>query len=197
MPVSPVDLQGIVALILRRAHQQGYIIPREVREELAAAGLSELLWKEVVSLASPPLRYCRGRYHYVPPSSATLRARVRQEQRQLQSIRRAVRRLIRLYKVLPVPQERRLHHRIELIRPIHVQTEDGRTIHLLTRDISLSGIRLLASGKLLGHKLRLWIPRPEDSRESFCFLVHILWSAVVGDGLYENGGIFLELLETK
>jgi hypothetical protein len=46
----------------------------------------------------------------------------------------------------------------------------------------------------MGQKLRVWIPRPGKANESHCFLVQILWSASVGDDLFENGGIFLELL---
>jgi hypothetical protein len=32
------DLQAIVAAVLRRAQRQGFVVPREVRQELAGAG---------------------------------------------------------------------------------------------------------------------------------------------------------------
>jgi hypothetical protein len=32
--------------------------------------------------------------------------------------------------------------------------------------------------------------------EPLCFLTRILWTCAVGDGLFENGGVFLEKIET-
>jgi hypothetical protein len=194
--MSQTDLQGIVNLVLRRAHRQGFVVPREVREELTQAGMAQSLWKDVLAQARNSLRYDHGRYYYLPSSIAHLRARARQEKLHAREVQRAIRQLIRLYKDLPVSVDRRIHPRIDLIQPVRVQTEDRRTVNLLTRDISIAGIRMLGTCNLLGQKIRVWIPRPRgDGVQSYCFLVHILWSATVGDELYENGGIFLEILE--
>src|SRR5579883_1480614 len=84
------NLQGIAELVVRRAQRQGYVIPREVREELTHAGLSEDLWKEVVAVARPALRYRQGRFYYHTPVSA----RLREEQSQQRDVHRAVRELL-------------------------------------------------------------------------------------------------------
>ena len=56
------SLRGAAELVTRRARRQGYIVPQEVREELAHAGVPEDLWKDVVALARPSLSYRRGKY---------------------------------------------------------------------------------------------------------------------------------------
>jgi hypothetical protein len=192
--MSRIDLEGIVTLVLRRAHSQGSIGAREIREELELAGLSPVLWKDVLAQARPSLRYRQGRYHFVPPSATHLRKRARQEQSQSRAIRKAARQLIRLYRSVPVASERRVHARIQMVLPLQVQTERRRLLRMLSRDISVTGIRLLGNCPLLGQKVRVCIPFPTAGGESYCFLVHVLWSVPVGDGLVENGGAFLDLL---
>src|SRR5262245_22114158 len=44
------NLQGVAELVVRRAQRQGFIVPREVREELNRAGVPSELWKDVVAL---------------------------------------------------------------------------------------------------------------------------------------------------
>jgi len=183
------DLQGIADTVVRRAQRQGFLVSREVREELAGAGLAEELWKDVVALARPALKLRQGRYYYTTPVSQ----RVRQEQSRQRSLQRAVRQLIRQYRAEARPQERRGEDRMDYIQPVKVRTEDGREITLLSRDLSATGIRLIGSRSFLGQKLHILIPRPGEEA-AWDFLVHILWTCSVGDNLYENGGPFLELV---
>jgi hypothetical protein len=71
-----------------------------------------------------------------------------------------------------------------------VRTEEGKDFTLLSRDLSATGIRLLGTQRLLGHKVQLELPGDPGCR----LLVRILWTCAVGDDLFENGGSFLELL---
>ena len=103
------NLQGVAEFVVRRAQRQGYVVPREVREELAQAGVSESLWKDVLALARPSLSYRRGRYYYRAPVSA----RVREEQSQQRHIGRAVRRLMRQHRGGTAAVERREEDRVE------------------------------------------------------------------------------------
>jgi len=183
------DLQAVAATVLRRAQRQGFIVPREVREELSGAGLSEDLWKEVVGLARPTLTYRKGRYYYASPVSA----RVEQEKEQQRVIQRAVRQLIRQHRAAAARIERRQHDRIDFIQPVRVSTEDRREMTLLSRDISTTGLRLIGTRSLLGQKVRVMIPRGQDAAPR-CFLVRIVWTCAVGDTLFENGGTFLEVV---
>jgi hypothetical protein len=184
------DLQGIAEAVVRRAQRQGFVLPREVREELAGAGQAEELWKDVVALARPALKRRQGCYYYTAPVSA----RVRQEQSRQRTLQRAVRQLIRQYRAAARPQERRGEDRMDFIQPVQVRTEDGRAHTLLSRDLSATGIRLIGSRGFLGQKLHVLIPRPGEEA-SWDFLVHILWTCAVGDNLYENGGPFLEVAQ--
>src|SRR5262249_44492960 len=113
--------------------------------------------------------------------------------KQQQLIHRAVRQLTRRYKAASTDVDRRMHGRTHFIRPVQATTDGGRTMKLLARDISLSGVRLLSTHSLLGQQLRVRIPLEEDSPEAHSFVVRILWSAIVADGLYDNGGVFLEM----
>ena len=74
-----VNLQGIAEQIVHRARRQGYVSPREVREELTQAGFQEELWKDVVAQTRPALIYQSGRYYFPVALSAgaagNLRAR--------------------------------------------------------------------------------------------------------------------------
>ena len=69
-----------------------------------------------------------------------------------------------------------------------VRTEDGREFTLLSRDLSATGIRLIGTRRLLGHKVHVIIT---SGGVSLDFLVRILWTCPVGDDLVENGGTFL------
>jgi hypothetical protein len=182
------NLQGIADLVIRRAQRQGSLVPLDIREELTQAGVSDAYWKEVVALARPALRYRQGRYYYTAPISQ----RVRQEQEHQRNIHQAVRQLIRQHRAAGLV-ERREQDRIDFIQPIRVRTEDDREFSLLSRDLSATGIRLIGTQRLLGQKVRVLIPQPESSTP-WNFLVRILWTCAVGDGLFENGGTFVEVV---
>jgi hypothetical protein len=186
-PMTETDLQRIADAVVERARQQGFVVPREVREELTRAGLSDTLWKDVLALARASLSYRRNRYYYVPAVSD----RVRQEQQQQEGLHQAVRQLIEHYRSIPTPVERREQDRIDFVQPVKVQTEDGHEFTLLSRDLSPTGIRLVGTRRLLGHKLRVRLPG-NSAHGPWCFLVRVLWTCALGEDLFENGGEFLE-----
>jgi hypothetical protein len=189
LTVVPPSLQGVADAVVRRAQRQGFVIPREVREELAQANEKESLWKDVVALGRGALTYRHGRYYYTTPVSD----RVRREQTQLRDIQKAVRQLIRQYRAAASEVERRGEERCEFIQPVKVFTEDDREFTLLSRDISPTGIRLIGTRRFLGQKIRVKIPRT-DSTTPCSFLVRVLWTCAISDDLFENGGTFIELV---
>jgi hypothetical protein len=182
-------LQGVANAVLRRAQKQGFVVPREVRAELAGLGLSGDLWKEVISLVHPPLDYQRGRYYY----STSGEGRLEEEKRQQREVLQVIRQLIRQQRAL-VKTERRNQERIDFVQQIKLFTEDDRELNVLSRDISTKGLRFIASRGLLGQRVRVVISRPDNSAP-ICFVVRILWTCIVGDGLFENGGNVLSVLQ--
>jgi len=184
------DLSNVTAAVVSRAREHGFVLPREVREQLTAAGLSEGLWKDVVELARPLLHLRGGRYYY----AARVSERARKQQDQEQAVRRAVRQLIRVHRAAAAAVERRGQDRIDFIQPVTVQTEDGREFTLLSRDLSTTGIRLIGTRRLLGQKVRVLVPQP-DGGAAWSFLVRILWTCAVGEDLFENGGALLEVVK--
>lgn len=187
--MSSTDLQRLALTVVSRARSQGFVRPREIRQELAQAGIPDACWKEVVTLARPQLSYRQGRYHYVSP----LAARLRDAQHTKRAVQRAVRQMVQAYKRLIAQQvERRHHQRFHLFLPVTVLTADQRELHLLSRDISDSGIRLIGAYQLQGQKVRLTIAADEPGAQPWRFLVQVLWSSEVGDHMYENGGLFVE-----
>ncbi len=195
--MSRTSLQQVADAVRRLAQRDGYIVARQVREALSAAGLAETQWKQVIALVGPSLSYRSGRYAYVPAGPSRMKARVRRDQQHHRQIDRAVRRLIRQQRAAEaVMIERRNARRINYVQPIEVRTADQRTLHHLTREISVSGIRLIGTCSLQGQKVQIWVPRPgaPGNSEHYGFVVQILWSAEVGDNLFENGGIFLDML---
>ncbi len=181
------NLQDIADSVVRRAERQGFVVPREIREEVTRAGLAEDAWKEVLELARPSLNYRHGRYYHLHAVSE----RFQQEQDQQKLIQAAIRQLIQQHKRNAARFERRDQERIDFIQPVEVQTDDGRTYQLLSRDISASGIRLIGTRSFLGQKVRLTIPRCGD-QGPWSFVLRVLWTCAVGDELFENGGMFLE-----
>lgn len=181
------DLHGIASAVIRRAERQGYVVSRDIRAELAAAGLPEDRWKEVVALARDSLSLRSGRYHYINP----LPARPHPQQQQRQAIREAIRHLLDGHRQTAARDNRRQEERVDFLHPVTVRTEDGRELQLLSRDLSPTGIRLIGTRSLLGQKVRVLLPAAEGG-EPCAFLVRILWTGAVGDGLFENGGTFLE-----
>ncbi len=188
------DLRPVAEAVVRRAREHGFVLRREVRAELAAAGLSESLWKDVVGLAGPSLRYRGGRYYHADAASD----RARRQRDQQQVVRRAVRQIVRAYRSAARADERREESRVDFIQPVRVHTEDGRSFTLLSRDLSATGIRLIGTHRLLGQRVRVAIAPPgrigaaEAAGEGWSFVVRILWTCAVGDDLFENGGTFLE-----
>jgi hypothetical protein len=189
-PMIMSELQGVANTVIRRAQRQGFVLPREVREEVAQAGVAEDLWKDVLALARSSLSYRQGRYYYINAVSG----RVMQEHRLQRLIQRAIRQLIRQHKKSTTKAERRRQDRIDFVQPVKVTTDDGREFTLLSRDISTTGIRLISARGLLGQRVRVHIPQAEGDG-SWCFVVRILWTCAVGDGLFENGGVFLDLAD--
>ena len=183
------ELRGVVDTVLRRAQRQGYVVPRDVREELTQAGLPDEQWKDVLDLARGSLHYRQGRYYFLQAVSP----RLHEQQSQQQIVFHAVRDLIRRQQAARAENERRQQDRIDFLHPASVETEDNRTFRVLTRDLSPTGIRLLGSRSLLGQKVRVELAG-NGGREC-TFLVRILWSCAVGDDLFENGGSFLGMAD--
>jgi hypothetical protein len=183
------DLQSVADTVVRRAQRQGYVVPREVRAELALAGLPEGRWKDVLALARESLHYRQGRYYYLDDVSPALR----EQQSQQQRVANAVRQILRRHRATAAERERREAERTDYVQPVQAHTEDGRRLNLLTRDLSPQGIRLLSTRSLLGQKLRLTLPAVGKSAAPR-LAVRILWTCAVGDELFENGGSFLGLL---
>jgi hypothetical protein len=164
-------------------------VPREVREEAAQAGLPDEQWKDVLGLARPCLSLRSGRYYFVPSVSK----RRRHEETLQKAIRRTIRKLVRQYRIAAAERlERRGHDRHDFIQPVVVVTEDGKQHHLLSRDLSPSGIRLIGTRRLLGQRVHVLIP-DGDEEAPVSFVARILWTCAVGDDLFENGGRFLEV----
>ena len=182
--MSGTNLQGVAEEVVRRAQRQGYVVAREVREELTRANLSDSFWKDVLALARHSLSYRRGRYYYTAPVSD----RVKAEQSLQRDILSAVQHLVQQHQSAAERIERREQDRLDFIQPVKVVTEDNREFTLLTRDLSATGLRLVGTRRLLGQKVHVLIPSGDETVD---FTVRILWTCPVGDDLVENGGTFL------
>jgi hypothetical protein len=184
--MSVTNLQHIANTVVRRAERQGSVAAEEIQEELVKAGQSEALWQDVVTLARTALNFRQGRYHYVAPVSD----RLRQDQQRQRRIQRTITQLIRQHRAVHRHVERRKQDRVDFVQPVTVQAEDQRCYTLLSRDLSPTGIRLIGTRRLLGQKVLVGIPCAEGPSQEF--VVRILWTAAIGDDLFENGGMFLE-----
>jgi hypothetical protein len=189
------ELRTVARQVLDRAQREGSVSSGDVRAVLAEAGLAESRWREVVGLIQQSLRRRQGRYHYVPLGGNRLRGRVRNDLKRQRRLQREIGQLIRQYRKVSVPVERRQSPRIALVRPIQVETDQGRQLNLISSDLSLKGIRLIGTQPLQGQTVLIRIPHPSQSSVFRRFRVHMLWSVQVGDDLYESGGVFLELLD--
>jgi len=185
--MSEPTITTVAEAILRRAQRQGYVVPREIRAELQVAGLAEERWKEIVGHLKNELHYRQGRYHHV----AAVSPRLHQEQEQQRIIAKVIKALIKEHKDAVKERERRGQIRVDFIQPVKIRTEDGSEFTLLSRDISTTGIRLLGTRRLLGHKISVTLT-PKDG-SALTLVVRILWTCAVGDDMFENGGNFLEL----
>jgi hypothetical protein len=190
--MSLAGLEDVARAVIRRARQKGFVLAREMRAELARAGLPERRWKDIVAQTRGTLQYRQGKYYFTEAVSAPVVA----EQRQQRAIRQAIRNLIRAYARREAEAERRHQDRFRVILPIKVLFEDQREFTFLSHDLSAAGIRLIAPRGLLGQKLDIFLPRPEEE-QPLRLRVRILWTCAVGDGLFENGGTFLEVVEDR
>jgi len=184
---STAGLQAIAEEVIRRAKRNGFVTPKNVREELQRAGESATLWKDVLALARPALNFRAGRYYFAEPISQ----RLQEEKDQLAGVAAAAREVIHSFRDDATRRERRSQERIELVQPVQVRTEDGRELELLSRDFSISGMRLLGTRGFLGQKLQIRLPVGSEG-DAWCFVLRVLWTCAVGDGLFENGGTFIE-----
>jgi hypothetical protein len=188
-----LNLQEIAANVVRRAQRQGFVVPREVREETTQAGLPDEHWKDVLSLARPSLSLRGGRYYFVPSASMCRK----REEAHHKAIHRTIRKLVRDYRAAAAERvDRRGENRFDYIQPVTVVTEEGKKHHLLVRDLSSTGIRLVGTRRLLGQKVHVQISDDQE-KPPVSFLVRILWTCAVGDDLFENGGRFLEVEEAE
>ena len=87
--------------------------------------------------------------------------------------------------------DRREQGRTDFVQAVKVISEDNREFTLLTRDLSLTGLRLIGTRHLLGQKVHVLIPAPEGGHLDF--VVRILWTCPVGTDLIENGGTFVSV----
>ena len=188
--MAEATLQSIADAVMRKAQRQGHVTPRDVRAELKLAGIAETRWKDVLALAGTQLNYRQGRYYH----TRTVSARLFQEQTQQRAIEKAVRKVIREHRAAVKQRERRGQTRCDFIQPVKVSTDDGNVWQLVSRDLSTTGIRLLGIKQLLGHKVQVELPQGTDP--PLRLTVRILWTCAVGDGLFENGGSFLALVES-
>jgi hypothetical protein len=117
-----------------------------------------------------------------------------QAERQKRAVNGAVKELIRQYKQSNASEERRRQGRFEFLQTVKVRLENDRELSVLSRDLSADGIRLVGTTSLLGQKIQVIIPRAGQP-EPLVLKVRILWTCAVGDGLFENGGSFLELVD--
>ncbi len=190
--MTMTDLQTVANAVVRRAERQGFVLPSEIRAELAHLSMPQKQWKEVVALSRPVLRFRQGRYYY----QALVSPRMRQEKRHQRAIHLTVRQLIREYKKTHALGDRRQQGRADFIQPVKIRIENQRELAVLSRDLSETGIRLIGTQSLLGQKVEVVIPR-SNTGQPYCIRTRILWTCSVGDGLYENGGTFLEMVENR
>jgi hypothetical protein len=190
--MTETDLQEVTNTVIKRAQRQGFVVAEDIREELAQTGIDATQWKEVVHLSGALLDYRHGRYYYSPAFSA----RVQAERQQQLAIGQTVHRLIRQYKKSHLLAERRQQGRADFIQAVKVRSEEQKELTVLSRDISATGIRLIGTRSLLGQKVTVTVPRGQGT-EPASFVVRILWTCTIGDGLFENGGRFLEIAEPQ
>ena len=117
-----------------------------------------------------------------------------QAERQRRVVSTAVKELIRQYKQSHASDERRRQGRVDFLQTVKVRLENDRELNVLSRDLSVDGIRLVGTTSMLGQKIQVFIPRL-DQQEPLTMRVRVLWTCAVGDGLFENGGNFLEVVE--
>jgi len=126
--------------------------------------------------------------------TAPVSSRVHLEQSQQADIQKTVRQIIQQYRSAGERVERREEDRIHFVQPVKVRTESQREYTLLALDLSSTGICLIGTHRFLGQKVRVSIPA-SDGTTCWDFVVRILWTCPVGEGLFENGGTLLALAD--
>lgn len=191
--MASAELQAVASAVLRRAQKHGYVVPRDVRDELAAAGQEETRWKEVIELLRESLHYRQGRYFFISPSGSSS---LQEEQKQLDRVRDVLRGVLGQPEQ-PDKPDRRQEQRIAYTRAVKIQTEDNHELTVLSQDLSPSGIRFIANRSLLGRRVRVHLTPAGESDTPVVLLARILWTTSAGEGLYENGGSFQEMISGR
>lgn len=189
--MASTELQAVAGLVLRQAQKQGYVVPRDIRGELSQAGQDESRWKEVVELLRESLHYRQGRYYFIASAGSP---RLREEQQHLEEVRETLSEVLKQHQSANDRPDRRQKERVPYTRPVKVQTEDNQELMVLTQDLSDSGIRFIANRSLLGRKIHVHLPPATSAAAPVQLVVRILWTTAVAEGLYENGGTFLEII---
>jgi hypothetical protein len=175
------ELQTVAKVVARRAQRQGFVVPSEVKDELTAAGFEADRWKEVIALIRDGLHYRQGRYYHV-----STEPRPEESGQAWEAIQQFLGK-----QVHPPDENRRQEERTAVALTLQIREEDGQELSVVSRDLSPTGIRFVANRSLLGRKVHLALPAQEPGQEPVLVQVRILWTAAVGDGLFENGGMFL------
>jgi hypothetical protein len=113
------------------------------------------------------------------------------EQERLSAVHSAVLRLIGQGQVTTSQVERREKQRVGFVQSVRVITDDNRAFTMFSRDLSTTGIRLIGTQRLLGRKVHAVLSPTGGG--VIDFLVRILWTCPMSDGLVENGGTFLSV----
>jgi hypothetical protein len=183
--MSTASLSSVAEAVLRLAKRQGFVVARDVRSELRIAHLPDDQWKEVLTLLRDALMYRQGRYYHKDSYSP----RLQKEHEQQKAIGKLIRRLLKQHRRRSKEEDRRGQARVDFIQPVKVRTEDGKEHTLVSRDLSVTGIRVMGTKRLLGQKVQLELGQPASR-----LVVRILWTCALGDDLFENGGSFVEVL---
>lgn len=190
--MSQNALNAVAERVLERAREQGFVVPRDIRADLNQAGLADSRWKEILTLVQDRLRYRHGRYYYITVVATHMRDRAERAHHQQRLVRDAVRRLVQQQRPEPIAPNRRRYRRIPMGCSVRALTANHRELGLLCSDISLGGIRLVSAHDLQDQTLCVRFSGDGDGPGE-AFRVRILWSLPAGDGLFQNGGVFLEL----
>jgi hypothetical protein len=191
--VSP-DLQAVAIAVLNRARRQGYVLPREIRGELKEAGHSEGIWKQVVNLIRPSLKYHHGRYY----AKVSTLSPLEREKHHLRHIRTTLHIFLQKQKGKTMEEERRKEDRNSLVCALKIRTESGQELTVLGQDLSSSGFRVITDRSLLGKKIFMFLPPPQEGGAlPVVIAARVLWCVEIADGLFKNGGSFLELISPE
>lgn len=183
------NLQSVASGVLRLAKKKGFVVAREIRSQLKEAGLPEAQWKQIVEMLRESLNYRKGRYYYL----TIMRTHKEMNSDHRHQIEAAVGDILSVNGDVDAAEERRQAERAHFSRPVKVKTESNEEFTALSKDLSPTGIRLITNRSLLGKKLRVYLPTPGADSSPLIMVTRIVWTTAVADGLFENGGTFLEV----